>query len=73
MTRSLSLLAIILTTTSASAADWPQWMGPNRDDVWAETGILEKFPAGGLTFLWRKPLSGGFAGPAIAQDRQIRR
>lgn len=50
----------------ASAADWPQWMGPNRDDVWAETGIIEKFPADGPKILWRKPVNGGFAGPAVA-------
>jgi outer membrane protein assembly factor BamB len=49
-----------------AADDWPQWMGPNRDDVWAETGIVEKFPAGGPRVLWRKPINGGFAGPAVA-------
>jgi outer membrane protein assembly factor BamB len=41
-------------------------MGPNRDDVWEETGILEKFPEGGPKVLWRKPVHGGFAGPAVA-------
>jgi outer membrane protein assembly factor BamB len=51
MTRSLSLIAVILTTTFASADDWPQWMGPGRDDVWTETGIIDEFPEGGLTFL----------------------
>ena len=69
MTRSLSLCAMMLATTFASAADWPQWMGPNRDDVWAETGIIEKFPEGGLKVLWRKPVSGGFAGPAVVNGR----
>jgi outer membrane protein assembly factor BamB len=66
MIRSLSLFVITLAATLASAADWPQWMGPNRDDVWAETGVVERFPAGGLKFLWRKSVSGGFAGPAVA-------
>src|SRR5262245_56198162 len=66
MRRTASLLAIIFATTSASAADWPQWMGPNRDDVWAETDIIDKFPEGGLKPLWRKPIHGGFAGPAVA-------
>lgn len=57
---------MILATTFASAADWPQWMGPNRDDVWSETGVVETFPEGGPTVVWRKPVSGGFAGPAVA-------
>lgn len=66
MTRSFSLLISILTTSLASAADWPQWMGPDRDDVWNETGLIEKFPENGLTYRWRKPISGGFSGPAVA-------
>lgn len=48
------------------AADWPQWMGPNRDGVWSETGILEKFPPGGPTIPWRVKIGGGYAGPAVA-------
>src|SRR4051812_29554238 len=31
------------------ADDWPQWLGPSRDGVWHETGLVEKFPARGLT------------------------
>jgi len=51
----------------ALAADWPQWMGPNRDGVWPETGIVQKFPRGGPKVLWRQPIAGGFAGPAVAE------
>src|SRR5262245_26260883 len=69
MNRTLSLLAIFIATTAASADDWPQWMGPNRDDVWAETGILEKFPDNGIKVLWRKPVNGGFAGPAVVNGK----
>jgi outer membrane protein assembly factor BamB len=69
MTRCIPFFGLILAATLASAADWPQWMGSNRDDVWPETGIIEKFPAGGLKFLWRKPIHGGFAGPAVAGGR----
>jgi outer membrane protein assembly factor BamB len=52
-----------------AADDWPQWMGPNRDDVWAETGIVDAFPEGGPKVLWRKPISGGFSGPAVAAGK----
>jgi len=60
-----SFVAAVLLSTAVTAADWPQWMGPDRDDVWPETGIVEKFPAGGPKFLWRKPVNGGFASPAV--------
>lgn len=48
-----------------AADDWPQWMGKNRDDVWSEAGILEAFPADGPKVLWRRPVHGGFSGPAV--------
>ncbi|MDH3716520.1 MAG: PQQ-like beta-propeller repeat protein [Planctomycetota bacterium] len=48
------------------ADDWPQWLGPQRDSVWRETGLLERFPAGGLKVKWRVPVELGYAGPAVA-------
>ncbi|MEQ1904127.1 MAG: PQQ-binding-like beta-propeller repeat protein [Pirellulaceae bacterium] len=49
--------------------DWPQWMGPGRDNVWNTTDVLNKFPAGGPKVLWRTPIAGGYAGPAVVGDR----
>ncbi len=54
------------TPPLAKGDDWPQWMGPNRDGVWAETGILEKLPAKGPKEVWKVPVSAGYAGPAVA-------
>src|SRR5882762_1744563 len=77
-TRSMIALFLFLTFTAAARADdWPQWLGPQRDGVWRETGILEKFPPGGPKVLWHAPLGGGYAGPAVAgghvfvMDRQL--
>jgi outer membrane protein assembly factor BamB len=55
----------VLAAAPAAADDWPHWMGPTRDNVWRETGILEKFPAGGPKIVWRAPIAGGYAGPAV--------
>jgi outer membrane protein assembly factor BamB len=54
---------------AARADDWPQWLGAQRDGVWRETGLLERFPKGGPRVLWRAPLGTGYAGPAVAGDR----
>jgi hypothetical protein len=51
------------------ANDWPQWLGPQRDGVWREDGLLERFPEGGLKALWRVPLGTGYAGPAVANGK----
>ena len=49
--------------------DWPEWRGKGRLGVWNETGLLDKFPAGGLTAAWRTPINAGYAGPAVADGR----
>ena len=42
------VLGIILSlSATASAADWPQWRGPNRDGISQETGLLKDWPADG--------------------------
>ncbi|MFL5329674.1 MAG: PQQ-binding-like beta-propeller repeat protein [Gemmataceae bacterium] len=67
--RRVASFVFLVIAGVACADDWPQWMGPQRDDVWRETGILEKFPEGGPKFLWRTPIAGGYAGPAVANGR----
>lgn len=70
----LTVLALALLTDPAGllrADDWPQWLGPQRDGVWRETGILEKFPTQGLTARWQVPIGGGYAGPAVANGRVV--
>lgn len=70
--RNTGLAALLLVAAAAApgrADDWPQWLGPQRDGVWRETGLLDKFPAGGPKVLWRSPLGTGYAGPAVAGDR----
>src|SRR5437868_5870847 len=62
-------LFALASLTPARADDWPQWMGPTRDGVWREGGVLSQFPAGGPKVLWRVPVAGGYAGPAVAAGR----
>ena len=64
----VGLLVLLLASVSA-AADWPQWRGEDRLGVWTETGVLEKFPEGGLKESWRRPIHRGYAGPAVANGK----
>src|SRR5262245_40886346 len=60
------ILAAVCLSGDSLADDWPQWLGPGGDEVWRESGIIEKFPAGGAKIAWRVPIAGGYSGPAVA-------
>ena len=63
------LFTFVTLPISLRADDWPQWMGPQRDNVWRETGLIAKFPEGGPKTVWRTPIAGGYAGPSVANGR----
>jgi outer membrane protein assembly factor BamB len=67
--RFLSLMLLATAVPGVRADDWPQWLGPQRDGVWREQGVLAKFPKEGPTVLWRTPIGAGYAGPAVAGGR----
>ena len=52
---------------SAAAGEWPQWRGPNRDDISTETGLLKKWPASGPKRAWVSEEAGlGYSGFAVS-------
>ncbi len=71
MRRILSAAAIVtlLASAGARADDWPQWMGPERDGIWREGGLIDKFPPTGATIRWRAPIGNGYSGPAVVGNR----
>jgi outer membrane protein assembly factor BamB len=60
---------LLLALSSTPPADWPQWLGPQRDAVWNTTGLATTFPANGPPVVWRQPSGEGYAGPAVVGDR----
>ncbi len=65
----VSVIAL-LCVTSAFAADWPQWRGPNRDGKSADTGLLKEWPNDGPPLAWKADkLGGGYSAPSIAAGR----
>jgi len=65
--------ALILTLGLASvlsAADWPQWRGPNRDGISKETGLLKEWPKDGPKLVWQLDDVGvGYGAVAVVGDR----
>jgi len=64
-----TLLSSFLAAPTLRADDWPEWLGPKRDGIWRETGLIDQFPKDGPKVLWRKPIHDGYAGPAVVGDR----
>ena len=60
---------LLVSAGALFAEDWPQWLGPNRDAVWRETGIVEQFPANGPSVCWRTSIGPGYSGPVVAGGR----
>src|SRR6266511_2460250 len=52
--------------SSARGADWPQFLGPERNGVSPETGLLQAWPKQGPPLLWEKTIGEGYSGPVVA-------
>jgi len=70
----LAGIAIVAAFSTPSAAppggNWPQFRGPSRNGVSAETGLLQSWPAAGPAKLWSVPgLGTGFSSVSIANGR----
>ncbi|NLD38913.1 MAG: PQQ-binding-like beta-propeller repeat protein [Desulfatiglans sp.] len=65
---SISIL-FLLAFNQTSEADWPQYLGPNRNAVSGEKGLLRSWPKDGPKVLWTVPLGEGFGGPAISEGK----
>lgn len=68
----LALLgAGFLCLPMGTAADWPQLLGPTRNGISTETGLLLNWPKEGPPLLWEKKVGSGFSGPVVAGKRLI--
>ena len=65
----LCLAFMVLQSSQVPADDWPQWLGPQRDSVWREDGIVSRFPDKGLDVKWRAKVGLGYSGPAVVDGK----
>src|SRR5919204_431541 len=67
---SLGVLFGLIEGLPAWADDWPQWQGPERNNVSKETGLLKSWPKDGPKLLWTFEKAGvGYSGPAVVGER----
>ncbi|MDB5336188.1 MAG: alcohol dehydrogenase, partial [Planctomycetaceae bacterium] len=53
------------------AAEWPQFLGPQRNGISSETGLLKAWPADGPKEVWRTAGGPGMSGLAISQGHAV--
>lgn len=68
-TLSLIPLLALLCIAAVHAADWPQYLGPNRNSTSSEKGILRSWPETGPEVLWTVPVGRGYGGPVIKDGK----
>lgn len=61
---SLTLLAY-----SAPAEDWTQYLGPTRNSISPQKGILRSWPEKGPEVLWTATVGRGFGGPVVKDGK----
>ncbi|MDL2278995.1 PQQ-like beta-propeller repeat protein [Parabacteroides sp. OttesenSCG-928-G07] len=56
---------LILSCSTITAQDWPQFLGPDRDSKSPQKGLLRSWPESGPEVLWSVPVGIGYGGPVI--------
>ncbi len=68
----MRFVAVLLLSTlaaNASADDWPQWRGVNRDSVLSAAEQVGSLPSGIIQPKWSVEIGSGYSGPTVADGR----
>ncbi len=59
----LGVASLMIVTTAR--ADWPQYLGPNRNAVASDCRLARSWPEAGPRVLWSSPLGRGYGGASV--------
>ena len=66
-----ALMASGFVAGFSMAAEWPQFLGPDRNGISAETGLIDTWPEGGPKEVWRVPGGVGMSGLVIKEGKLL--
>ena len=52
-------------------ADWPHFLGPNRDGVYHGPPVADSWADADLPLVWSRPVGRGFSGPVVARGKLV--
>jgi outer membrane protein assembly factor BamB len=64
-TKVMLIAVIVMITVGSNLADWPQYLGPDRNSTSPEKGLLRSWPSDGPKVLWTVSVGRGFGGPVV--------
>lgn len=69
MNKTLVLLFLIFSNLFVFSQNWPDWRGENRDGIWKESGIVEKFTSDVIAHKWEVEIGSGYSGPTVSRGK----
>jgi outer membrane protein assembly factor BamB len=69
MKQAFIIAFLIFSNFLLFSQDWPDWRGENRDAIWRETGIVDKFESDTIQPKWSVEIGSGYCGPTVANGK----
>ena len=64
-------MALLLACSVGATAEWPQFLGPDRNGVSPEANLAAAWPKEGPKILWKAKVGAGWSGPVVASNRVV--
>ncbi len=64
-------IAVGATLLGGWAGEWPQFLGPTRNGVYAAHDVAAAWPKEGPPVLWQRSVGQGFSGPVVTGSRLV--
>ena len=68
---SLACCGSLSAQPAAAEHEWPQFLGPHRNGLSDETGLIDNFSSQGPKVVWRVPGGVGMSGLAVSRGRAL--
>jgi len=65
------LIIIVSKIDTLSAADWPQFLGPERNGISKESNLIKNWGKDGPKVVWEKEVGEGYSGPVVVKGMVI--
>src|SRR5882672_10461862 len=65
------LIGCLAVRAAENGADWPQFLGPTRNGVYAGKDLAAAWPAGGPKILWQHKVGAGWSGPVVSGGKVV--